>query len=135
MTIWSRLDAPRQICTRLMIQRPLFGNWVMIVPEFGSRNIIIQYLNMMEIPPLPTLLIIEPHNLSTDRSDEELQFEEIQLTWSTNHLTINPLISHTNIQQNTNPKKMSHHHSYTSPSMRERNILDDIGSYVRESGM
>ena len=40
-SIWSRLDALGQISARLMIQRPLFGNWVVITPEFGSRNIIL----------------------------------------------------------------------------------------------
>ena len=40
-TIWSRLDELGQITAKLMIQRPLFGNWVVITPEFGSQNIII----------------------------------------------------------------------------------------------
>ena len=75
-----------------MIQRPLFGNWVMITPEFGSQNIIIQYFDPMVNPPLPALLTLEPHISSTDRSDKELQFEEILLTWSTTHPTINPLV-------------------------------------------
>ena len=59
---------------------------------------------------MPALLTLELHNLLTDRSDEELQFEEIQLTWSTNHPTINPSVPQMNIQQNTKSKKMSHHH-------------------------
>ena len=89
-TIWSRLDEFGQITTRLMIQGPLFGNWFMITPEFGSQNIIIQYFDPMVNPPLPALLTLEPHIPSIDRSDEELHFEEIRLTWSTTHLTINP---------------------------------------------
>ena len=56
-------------------------------------------------PPLPALLTLEPHVPSTDRSNEELQFEEIRLTWSTSHPTINPPN-----RQNTKNKKMSHHH-------------------------
>ena len=35
-TIWSRLDEFGQITARMMIQRQLFGNWVMITHEFGS---------------------------------------------------------------------------------------------------
>ena len=50
-TIWSQLDEFGQITARLMIQRPLFGNWVMITPEFGSQNIIIQYSDPMVNPP------------------------------------------------------------------------------------
>ena len=37
-TIWSRLDELGQIISRLMIQRPLFGNWVVMMPKFGSQN-------------------------------------------------------------------------------------------------
>ena len=76
-TVWSQLDEFGQITARMMIQRPLFGNWVVIMPEFGSQNIIIQYSDPTVNPPLPTLITLEPHNLSTDRSDKELQFEEI----------------------------------------------------------
>ena len=90
-SIWSRLDELGRITTRLMIQRPVFGNWVVITPEFGSQNIIIQYSDPMVNPPLLALLTLEPHIPSTDRSDEELQFEEIRLTWSISHSTINPL--------------------------------------------
>lgn len=61
-------------------------------------------------PPLPALLTLEPHILLIDRSDEELQFEDIWLTWSTTHPTINPPI-----RQNTKKKKMSHHHSVHIP--------------------
>ena len=50
-TIWSRLDEFGQITARLMIQRPLFGNWVMIMPEFGLQNIIIQYSDLTVTPP------------------------------------------------------------------------------------
>lgn len=71
-TIWSRLDELGQITARMMIQRPLFGNWVVIMPEFGSHNIIIQYSDPTINPPLPALITLEPHNPSTDRSDEEL---------------------------------------------------------------
>jgi hypothetical protein len=98
-----------------MIQRPLFGNWVMTKPEFGLRNIIIQYANPTTIPPMPTLLTLELHNPSTDRSKEELQFEEIRLTWSTNRLAINPLVPHMKFQQNTKPKNMPRHHSVHIP--------------------
>lgn len=35
-SIWSRLDELGRITARLMIQRPVFGNWVVITPEFGS---------------------------------------------------------------------------------------------------
>ena len=63
-------------------------------------------------PPLPALLTFEPQIPSTDRSDEELQFEEIQLTWSTTHLTINPPVYD---QHNTKIKKMLHHHSIHIP--------------------
>ena len=41
VSIWSRLDALGNISTRLMIHIPLFGNWVVIMPKFGSQNIII----------------------------------------------------------------------------------------------
>ena len=40
-SIWSQLDVFGQISARLMIHRPLYGNWVLITPEFGSYNIII----------------------------------------------------------------------------------------------
>ena len=40
-TIWSQIDELGHIIARLMIQRPLFGNWVMITLEFGSQNIVI----------------------------------------------------------------------------------------------
>ena len=93
-----------------MIQRPVFGNWVVIMPEFGSQNIIIQYSDPMVNPPLPTLLTLEPHVPLTDRSNEELQFEEIRLTWSTSHPTINPPNRH-----NKKNRKMSHHHSIHIP--------------------
>ena len=104
-TIWSRLDELGWITTRLMIQRPVFGNWVVITLEFGSQNIIIQYSNPTVTPPLLALLTLEPHVSSTDRSVEELQFKEIRLTWSTTHPTINPPN-----RQNTKNKRMSHHH-------------------------
>ena len=39
-SIWSPLDALGQISARLMIHKPLYGNWVMIIPEFGLNNII-----------------------------------------------------------------------------------------------
>ena len=93
-----------------MIQRPVFGKWVVITPEFGSQNIIIQYSDPTVNPPLPALLTLEPHVPSTDRSDEELQFEEIRLTWSTSHPTINPPN-----RQNTKNTKMLHHHSVHIP--------------------
>ena len=41
VSIWSRLDALGQISARLMIHRPLYGNCIVITPEFGSHNIII----------------------------------------------------------------------------------------------
>ena len=63
-------------------------------------------------PPLPVLLTHELHVSSTNRSNEELQFEEIQLTWSATHPTINPP---THDRQNTKNKKMSHHHSVHIP--------------------
>lgn len=50
-TIWSQLDEFGQITTRLMIQRPLFGNWVMIMPEFGLQNISILYSDPTVTPP------------------------------------------------------------------------------------
>ena len=46
-----------------------------------------------------------------NRSDEELQFKEIQLTWIKTHLIVNTSISQTNIQQNTKSNMMLHHHS------------------------
>lgn len=96
-SIWSRLDALGQISARLMIHRPLYGNWVMITLEFGSHNIIIQYPDPMIMPPLPALLTLESHNSWTDRSDEELQFEEIRLTWLMTHPTINPYVPQMNV--------------------------------------
>ena len=54
-SIWSRLDELGHISARLMIQRPFFGNWVVITPEFGSQNIIIQYSDLM----------VNPHPAST----------------------------------------------------------------------
>ena len=69
----------------------------------------------MTIPPLLALLSLESHNPSTDKSDEELQFEKISLTWSTNHPTINPCVPQMNIQQNTKSKKMLHHDSIHIP--------------------
>jgi hypothetical protein len=80
------------------------------MPGFGSQNIIIQYSNPMVNPPLLALLTLEPHIPSIDRSDEELQFEEIRLTWSTAHPTLNP--SH---RQSTKNTKMMHHHSVHIP--------------------
>ena len=38
-SIWSSLDALGQISARMMIHRPLFGNWVVITHEFGPYNI------------------------------------------------------------------------------------------------
>jgi len=64
-----------------MIQRPLQENWVMITLEFGTNNIIIQCPCLMEAHPLPTLISLEEHNLSTNQHDEEIQFEEDQLVW------------------------------------------------------
>lgn len=75
--IWIRLDVLGQISARMMIHRPLYGNWVVITPKFGLHNIIIQYFDPTRFLPLPTLLTLEAHNPSMDRSDEELQFEEI----------------------------------------------------------
>lgn len=40
-TIWSRLDKLGWITAKMMIQRLVFGSWVVITPEFGSQNIII----------------------------------------------------------------------------------------------
>ena len=31
-SIWSRLDALGQISARMMIHKPLYGNWVVITP-------------------------------------------------------------------------------------------------------
>ena len=76
-TIWSRLDELGRIIARMMIQRPVFENWVVITPEFGLQNISIQYSDPIVSSPLPALLTLELHVSSTDRSDEELQFEEI----------------------------------------------------------
>jgi hypothetical protein len=50
-TIWNRLDELGRITARLMIQRLVFGNWVVIMPEFGSQNIIIQYSDPTVNPP------------------------------------------------------------------------------------
>ena len=50
-SIWSRLDELGRIMARLMIQRLVFGNWVVIMPKFGSQNIIIQYSNPTVNPP------------------------------------------------------------------------------------
>lgn len=33
-SIWIRLDVLGQISARMMIHRPLYGNWVMITLEF-----------------------------------------------------------------------------------------------------
>ena len=63
----------------------------------------------MAIPHLLALLTLELHNPSTDRSDEELKFEEIRLTWIKTHLTVNPSVAQTNIQQNRKSNKTSHH--------------------------
>jgi hypothetical protein len=35
-SIWSQLDELGRITAKLMIQRPVFGNWVVITPKFGS---------------------------------------------------------------------------------------------------
>ena len=64
-TIWSRLDELGQIMARLMIQRLVFGNLVVIMPEFGSQNIIIQYFN-------PTVNLPVTEEKSTLRWTEEL---------------------------------------------------------------
>ena len=37
-SIWSRLDTLGQISARLMIHIPLYGNWVMITPKFGTHK-------------------------------------------------------------------------------------------------
>ena len=97
VSIWSWLDVLAQISARLMIHWPLYGNWVTITLEFGLHNIIIHYSNPMTIPLLPTLLTLELHNLSTDRSSEELKFKEIWLTWIKTHPIANPFVSQTNI--------------------------------------
>ena len=70
----------------------------------------------MVIPLLPTLLTLEPHNPSTERSDEELQFEEIRLTWIKTHPIDNPSVSQSNIQQNRKCTKMYNHHSVHIPT-------------------
>lgn len=70
----------------------------------------------MEIPPRPVHLTLEPYNPSTNRSDEELQFEEIQLSFLMTHPTINPFVPQMNVQQNTKSKKMLHHHSIHIPT-------------------
>lgn len=59
----------------------LQGNWIMIRPEFGSNNIIVQYQDLVEVPPLPTLISIESHNLSVDRHDKEIQADKARLVW------------------------------------------------------
>ena len=56
-SIWSQLDVLGQISTKLMIHRPLYGNWVMITPEFGSQNIIIQYSDSMTVHPCQHYLL------------------------------------------------------------------------------
>ena len=71
-SIWSRIDDLGQVTARLIINRPLYGNWVMITLEFGSNKIIIQYYDFMAPFPLLALLTLEAHNPSIDRSDEEL---------------------------------------------------------------
>ena len=109
-SIWSWLDELGRITGRLMIKRPIFGNWVVITPEFGSQNIIIQYSDPTVKLPLPPLLTLELHIPLTDKSNEELQFKTIWLTWSTAHPTINCLN-----WQNTKNTKMSHHHSIHIP--------------------
>ena len=50
-SIWSWLDALGQISSTSMIHKPLYGNSVMITPEFGSYNIIIQYFDSTTSPP------------------------------------------------------------------------------------
>ena len=80
-------------------------------------------------PPLPTLLTLEPYITSTDRSDEELQFEEIRLTWLTAHLTINPLNRRVQRIQKCRTIILS-----TFQSMKDRRIPDDIGSSANECG-
>ena len=50
-SIWSQLDALGQISSKLMIHITLYGNWVVITPEFGSHNIIILYSNPTTFPP------------------------------------------------------------------------------------
>lgn len=49
--IWSQLYERGQIMVRMMIQRPLQGNWIVITLEFGSNNITIHFPNLMEVPP------------------------------------------------------------------------------------
>ena len=107
----------------------------MITPEFRENNILIQFSDLMEAPTLLALISLEQHNPSTDRSDEELQFEEIPLTWSMTHPTINPFVPQTNIQQIQSLKRCRIIIRCTSPPMREKNIPNEIGSSMRECGM
>ena len=68
-TIWSRLDALGQISARLMIHRPLYGNWVMITLEFGSHNIIIQYFDPTTIPSIANT----PHSRTAQSIDWQVR--------------------------------------------------------------
>ena len=99
-----------------MIHIPLYGNWFVITPEYGSHNISIHYSGPTTFPSLPTLLILELHNLSMDRSDEELQFEDIQLTWIKMHPTGNPSTYQLNTHQSRKSSKMSTHHLVHIPT-------------------
>lgn len=59
-----------------MIQRHLQGDWIVITPKYGTNNILIQFLDVMEAPSLPALISLEEHNSSVDQRDKEIQFEE-----------------------------------------------------------
>lgn len=55
-----------------MIQKTLQGNQIVITPKFGSNNIFIQFPNLMEAPPLPTLISLKAQILLTSQQDEEI---------------------------------------------------------------
>ena len=71
-SIWSQLDDQGQIRERLMIQRPLQENWIVIMPKVWSNNIIIQFLYLMEVSPMPTLISLEEHIPSTNQQKKEI---------------------------------------------------------------
>jgi len=46
------------------------GNWLTITPEYGIKNIMILFSNLMDALPLPALISLEANNPLADRRDK-----------------------------------------------------------------
>ena len=50
-SIWCLLEDCVQIVDRMMIQRPLYGNWITFAPEFRRNYFHLLYSEHVEAPP------------------------------------------------------------------------------------